>query len=206
MTTYYAALDEGTTSTRTVIFDAAGNYISDHYIKLNTYFPYSGWVELRVEEIWAATLATWFEALNKAGLKPEDIVAVGITNQRETTVLWDRDTGRAVYNAIVWQDRRTSKHCDELRQEGLEELIQHKTGLIIDPYFSATKLAWILDKIPSVRAKAELGHLAFGTIDSFLLWRMTGGKKHCTDATNAARTLLFNIYEQRWDEIGRAHV
>lgn len=196
---YFAAIDEGTTSTRTIIFDAQGQPVSEHQIALETYFPHSGWVELRAEEVWGATRTTWFEALNKASLNPEDITAIGITNQRETTVVWDRITSRAIHNAIVWQDRRTTDYCDVLRGQELEPRVQAKTGLLLDPYFSASKLAWILQNVNGARQQAEAGQLAFGTIDSFLLWRMTGGRVHATDITNAARTSLYNIYAQEWD-------
>jgi len=190
------AIDQGTTSTRAILFGVAGEPLHAEQRELRQIYPRDGWVEHDPEEIWAATLTVCRAVLAKAGAPP---AAIGITNQRETTVLWDRATGRAVYNAIVWQDRRGADHCVRLVREGHGVTIQERTGLVVDSYFSATKLVWLLDNVEGARAAAERGDLAFGTIDSFLLWRLTGGKVHATDATNAARTMLFNIHTQAWD-------
>lgn len=200
MANYLLALDQGTTSSRAIVFDRAGHVISMAQQEFSQHFPKDGWVEHDPEDIWSSILTTAQQALKKAGLSATEIAAIGITNQRETTMVWDRQTGKPVYAAIVWQDRRTSEYCRELKQAGLEEKVQAKTGLLLDPYFSATKLRWILNEVPGVRERAERGELAFGTVDTFLLWRLTGGKSHATDATNASRTLLFNIHEQCWDK------
>lgn len=200
MANYLLALDQGTTSSRAIVFDRAGHVISMVQQEFSQHFPKDGWVEHDPEDIWGSILTTAQQALKKAGLSATEIAAIGITNQRETTMVWDRQTGKPVYAAIVWQDRRTSEYCRELKQAGLEEKVQAKTGLLLDPYFSATKLRWILNEVPGVRERAERGELAFGTVDTFLLWRLTGGKSHATDATNASRTLLFNIHEQCWDK------
>ncbi|MFB9884824.1 glycerol kinase GlpK [Balneatrix alpica] len=200
MANYLLALDQGTTSSRAIVFDRAGHVISMVQQEFSQHFPKDGWVEHDPEDIWSSILTTAQQALKKAGLSATEIAAIGITNQRETTMVWDRQTGKPVYAAIVWQDRRTSEYCRELKQAGLEEKVQAKTGLLLDPYFSATKLRWILNEVPGVRERAERGELAFGTVDTFLLWRLTGGKSHATDATNASRTLLFNIHEQCWDK------
>lgn len=191
------AIDQGTTSTRSIVFDAAGREVASARREFPQHYPDHGWVEHDPEDIWRDTLATAREALEKAALP---VAAIGITNQRETVVVWERASGQPIHRAIVWQDRRTAAHCARLRQEGVEPLVQARTGLLLDPYFSATKLAWILDNVSGARARAERGELAFGTVDSFLLWRLTGGKVHATDATNASRTLLFDIHRQRWDE------
>lgn len=198
---YIIALDQGTTSTRSIIFNTRGQEISLSRHEFTQHYPQLGWVEHNPEDIWSDTVYTIKNAIAKASLegKTSEIAAIGITNQRETVVIWNRKTGKPVYNAIVWQDRRTANSCRALKEEGLEKTIYEKTGLLLDPYFSATKIAWILDNIPNVRSEAERGELAFGTIDSFLLWRLTGGKVHATDATNASRTLLFNIQTQSWD-------
>ena len=197
---YVLAIDQGTTSTRAVLFDADGQPRAQAQQELLQHYPLPGWVEHDAEEIWQATLATARAVLAERRLAARDIAAIGITNQRETTVLWERSTGRPIARAIVWQDRRTAARCAELVAAGHGELVHERTGLVIDPYFSATKIAWLLDHIAGARAAAERGQLAFGTIDSFLLWRLSGGTVHATDATNAARTLLFDIHAQDWDE------
>jgi glycerol kinase len=193
------AIDQGTTSTRAIAFDAGLKPLATAQQELRQIFPAPGWVEHDPEEIWQAVVATMRVAMAQAGLKAKDIAGIGITNQRETTVLWDRATGKPIHNAIVWQDRRTADLCDALRRDGHENEIIAKTGLLLDPYFSASKIAWLLDNVEGARASAEAGRLAFGTIDSFLLWRLTGGKVHLTDASNAARTLLFDIGSGEWD-------
>ncbi len=201
MNHYLLALDQGTTSTRAVIFSEAGELLTQHQIGLELRYPHNAWVEQDLEAIWQTTVTCIQQALVQANLTASDISALGISNQRETTCVWDRDTSAPIYPAIVWQDRRTADHCNALsKQPNTTQLLQDKTGLLPDPYFSATKLAWILDNVEGARAKAESGKLAFGTIDSFLLWRLTGGASHLTDATNASRTLLFNINTQAWDE------
>lgn len=200
MTQFLLAIDQGTTSTRVMIFDHEGRNVSKHQLELTQYFPQEGWVEHDPEEIWQATVICCREAVHKAKLSFKDIRAIGITNQRETTVVWDRKSGAPVYRAIVWQDRRTAELCQQLHAEGKEAMVQSKTGLLLDPYFSASKIAWILDNVDDTRQRAEQGGLAFGTIDSFLLWRLTQGSSHATDASNAARTLLFNIHDQTWDK------
>lgn len=199
MTEYLLAIDQGTTSSRAMIFDARCRPVSVAQQEFAQHFPQDGWVEHDPEELWQSVLDVVREALHRAELSAADICAIGITNQRETTLLWDAETGEAVYPAIVWQDRRTAAFCDQLQAAGHEQLISERTGLLIDPYFSATKLRWLLDEVPDARQRAEQGQLRFGTVDSFLLWRLTGGKVHRTDATNASRTLLFNIHTQQWD-------
>ncbi len=194
------ALDQGTTSTRAIVFDAALRPIATAQEELPQHFPAPGWVEHEPEDIWRTSLATMRGALAAAGGDPHRIGGIGITNQRETTLLWDRATGRCLHRAIVWQDRRTAEHCARLRAERLEPLLTQRTGLLADPYFSATKLAWLLDHVPGARAAAERGSLAFGTVDTFLVWRLTGGRVHATDATNAARTMLFDIRGGDWDD------
>ena len=194
------ALDQGTTSTRAIVFDAALRPIATAQEELPQHFPAPGWVEHEPEDIWRTSLATMRGALAAAGGDPHRIGGIGITNQRETTLLWDRATGRCLHRAIVWQDRRTAEHCARLRAERLEPLLTQRTGLLADPYFSATKLAWLLDHVPGARAAAERGSLAFGTVDAFLVWRLTGGRVHATDATNAARTMLFDIRNGDWDD------
>ena len=194
------AIDQGTTSTRAIIFDQAGLPQAVAQKEFRQIYPASGWVEHDVEDIWSDTVAVCREAIEKAGLSAADVAAIGITNQRETTVVWDRETGKAIHNAIVWLDRRTAPICEEMERAGHGDEIQRRSGLLIDPYFSGTKLRWILDNVDGAQADAEGGKLAFGTIDSFLLWRLTGGKVHATDATNASRTLLFNIVDQDWDQ------
>ena len=193
------AIDQGTTSTRAMLFDARGGVLARAQAELRQHFPAEGWVEHDPEDIWRDTLAVVREALSKSHLGPSDIAAIGITNQRETTIVWERATGRPIHRAIVWQDRRTADECRRL--EAVHSLtVAAKTGLVVDAYFSASKIAWILDNVPGARVRAEAGELAFGTVDCFLLWRLTGGKSHRTDATNAARTLLYDIRRQRWDE------
>jgi glycerol kinase len=200
MSRYILSIDQGTTSSRAIIFDQRGTSITSAQQEFTQYFPNDGWVEHDAEEIWSSTLAVCRQALKNAQLQAADIDAIGITNQRETTIVWDKVTGKPIYRAIVWQDRRTSDACLELKQAGCEQAVQQATGLLIDPYFSATKIAWILDHVEGARERAEQGELAFGTVDSFLLWRLSGGDSHKTDATNASRTLLFNIHKQSWDD------
>jgi glycerol kinase len=197
---YVLAIDQGTTSSRALLFDENCAIAGLAQEEFPQHFPDSGWVEHDPEDIWRTTLATARSVLAGAGAAASDIVAIGISNQRETAVVWDRATGRAIHNAIVWQDRRTAHVCEELRAAGHEDSVAAKTGLKLDPYFSATKIAWLLDNVPGARERAERGELAFGTIDTFLLWRLTGGRVHATDATNAARTCLFDIHRGRWDE------
>ncbi len=195
---FILAIDQGTTSTRSVIFDAHMEIAATAQEEFPQYFPNSGWVEHDPEEIWRSVETTMDLAIGKANLGAEDIAAIGITNQRETVVIWDKTTGEPIFNAIVWQDRRTSEYCDELRAQGLEEKISAITGLLIDPYFSSTKIKWLLDNVEGARERARAGELAFGTIDSFLIWRLTGGVVHATDATNAARTMLYDIHKGEW--------
>lgn len=199
MAAYILSIDQGTTSSRAIVFNSRAEVLAVGQREFTQYFPADGWVEHDAEEIWETTLAVAREAIRTAGIAPAEITAIGITNQRETTIVWDRVTGEPVYRAIVWQDRRTAGTCEALKAAGLEPQVTAKTGLLLDPYFSATKVAWLLDEVPGVRARAERGELAFGTVDSFLLWRLTGGRVHRTDATNASRTMLFNIHEQAWD-------
>ncbi|WP_207480436.1 glycerol kinase GlpK [Arenibaculum pallidiluteum] len=194
------AIDQGTTSTRAILFDGAGRAVATCQRELRQFFPHDGWVEHDPEDIWNDTRAVCRGVLDEAGMDAGRVCAIGITNQRETTLLWDRRTGEAVHKAIVWQDRRTAPECRRLFDDGAEPLVSQRTGLLLDPYFSATKLAWLLDHVPGARARAERGELAFGTVDSFLLYRLTGGAVHATDATNASRTLLFDIYRQDWDD------
>ncbi|MCW5748506.1 MAG: glycerol kinase GlpK [Alphaproteobacteria bacterium] len=193
------AIDQGTTSTRAIVFDDQARPVALAQQELPQIYPVPGWVEHDPEEIWRATVAVCRDAMARAGLQARDIAGIGITNQRETTVVWDRDSGKPVHHAIVWQDRRTAERCAELKSAELEPEFVERTGLLLDPYFSGTKLAWILDNVAGARDLAEAGKLAFGTVESFLLWRLTGGKRHASDATNAARTLLYNIRSQRWD-------
>ncbi len=193
------AIDQGTTSTRAMLFDSGGGVRARAQRELAQIFPREGWVEHDAEEIWSATLAVCRDAFAACGLGAHDVAAIGITNQRETAVLWDRDTGRPIHNAIVWQDRRTADMCRSLVEAGHAETVRRKTGLVVDPYFSASKIAWLLEQVPGAREAAEAGALCFGTIDSFLLWRLTGGRVHATDATNASRTMLFDIHAQAWD-------
>ncbi|MEO7953557.1 MAG: glycerol kinase GlpK [Polaromonas sp.] len=198
--TYLLALDQGTSSSRSIVFDERGHIVALAQQELAQIYPRPGWVEHDPLEIWRSQLATARQALATAGLKAGDIRALGITNQRETTVVWNRQTGQPIHHAIVWQDRRAEATCARLREQGRQTLIQAKTGLLIDAYFSGTKLQWLLDEVPGARAQAERGELAFGTIDSWLMWQLTGGAIHATDVSNASRTLLFNVHSNQWDE------
>lgn len=197
--THVLAIDQGTTSTRAILFGADMAPGASAQEEFTQHYPASGWVEHEPDDIWQTTLRTCRAAMEKGGVAASDIAAIGITNQRETVVLWDRATGEAAHRAIVWQDRRTAEMCARLKADGHETMVQEKTGLLLDPYFSGTKLAWLLDNVDGLRERAEEGALAFGTVDSFLIWKLTGGKSHVTDATNAARTLLYNIREGAWD-------
>lgn len=197
---YILAIDEGTTSTRAIIFDHNGREVASAQKEIPQYFPEPGWVEHDANKIWLAVQTTIANAFINSGIWPSQIAAIGITNQRETTVVWDRDTGKPIYNAIVWQSRQTTALAEKLKKEGYEKEIKDKTGLIIDPYFSATKIRWILDHVPGAQEKAEQGKLLFGTIDSWLVWKLTDGQQHVTDYTNASRTMLFNIHTLKWDE------
>lgn len=199
MGNYILAIDQGTTSSRAIIFDKDRNIVGIGQKEFKQYFPKSGWVEHDPEEIWQSVVSTCKQAIRKAKIKASEIVAIGITNQRETTVLWDKKTGKPVHKAIVWQDRRTADICKRLKNEGHEKIFKQKTGLLLDPYFSGTKVAWMLDTVKGLRAKCDKGQIAFGTVDSFLIWRLTGGRSHVTDATNASRTLLYNITSNKWD-------
>ena len=197
---YIIALDQGTTSSRAILFDKCGNIVSSAQKEFTQIYPKAGWVEHNPMEIWGSQSGVLREVLETTSVRPDEIAAIGITNQRETTVVWDKNTGKPVYNAIVWQCRRTASICDDLKKKGLEESIKSKTGLMIDAYFSATKVKWILDNIEGAREKAENGDLLFGTIDTWLIWNLTRGKVHVTDYSNAARTMLYNIKELKWDE------
>lgn len=196
---YILALDQGTTSSRAIIFDQKGQIVSVAQKEFKQHFPKQGWVEHDPDEIWSSQSAVLIEALLNKDIKPEQVAGIGITNQRETTIVWDRKTGKPLYNAIVWQDRRTAAYCNELKEKGHAAQIAAKTGLIIDAYFSATKIRWILENVEGARQKAEAGELAFGTVDSWLIWKLTAGKSHLTDITNASRTMIFNIHTQEWD-------
>ena len=197
---YIMALDAGTTSNRCILFNRAGEMCSVAQKEFTQYFPKPGWVEHDANEIWTTQLGVALSAMNQIGASAADIAAIGITNQRETTIVWDKETGEPVYHAIVWQCRRTSAYCDELKARGLTDKFREKTGLVIDAYFSATKLKWILDNVPGARAKAEAGRLLFGTVETWLIWKLTCGRVHVTDYTNASRTMLFNIHTLEWDE------
>lgn len=200
MTRYILAIDQGTTSTRAILFDDKAKIEGVSQQELKLHYPASGWVEQKPDDIWDDTQFVCRSVLAHAGITPDKVAAIGITNQRETTIVWDKKTGKPVYNAIVWQDRRTAEMCAAFKAAGHEKTVMEKTGLLLDPYFSATKLRWILDHIPGLRGRAEAGEVLFGTIDCFLLWHLTGGQVHATDATNAARTMLFNIKTQAWDD------
>lgn len=200
MTQYLLAIDQGTTSSRAIVFNAEGIPLASAQRELRQYFPQDGWVEHDPEEIWQSTLAVCREALAKSGAPARQIAGIGITNQRETTLVWEADSGATIHPAIVWQDRRTAGRCAALQADGYEPMVAARSGLLLDPYFSASKLEWILREVPGARARAMRGELRFGTVDSFLLWRLTGGRSHKTDAANASRTLLFNIHTQQWDE------
>jgi len=200
MSKYIMSLDLGTTSCRTILFDKKGQICSVAQKEFTQHFPQPGWVEHDAEEIWATQKGLMFEALEKLGVEMSDVAGIGITNQRETTVVWDKVTGRPVCRAIVWQCRRTAEYCDQLKAQGLTEMFREKTGLVLDAYFSGTKLKWILDNVPDARQRAEAGELLFGTIDTWIIWKLTNGKVHVTDYSNASRTLLFNIHTLEWDE------
>ncbi|KZN15166.1 glycerol kinase GlpK [Marinomonas sp. TW1] len=200
MTHYILAIDQGTTSSRAIVFDEKANRIGQSQQEFPQIFPNDGWVEHDPEAIWSSTLAVCQSVLKDTGISAQEIASVGITNQRETTILWDITTGKPVYNAIVWQDRRTSVYCQSLVEQGWASKVQEKTGLLIDPYFSATKVRWVLENVEGAKQKAQAGQLAFGTVDSYLLWHLTNGQSHKTDATNAARTMAFNIHQQEWDQ------
>jgi glycerol kinase len=196
---YVLSLDQGTTSSRAILFDEAGSIAAVAQLEFQQHYPQPGWVEHDPMEILTSQMACAVEVLGKAGARPRDVAAIGITNQRETVIVWDRATGKPIHNAIVWQDRRTAAVCNSLKQSGAEEEVSAKTGLVLDPYFSATKVAWILDHVEGARARAERGELAFGTVDSWLIWHLTSGSRHVTDVTNASRTLLYNIVKGQWD-------
>ena len=197
---YVLAIDQGTTSTRAILFSSELTIVAAAQQEFAQHYPAPGWVEHDPEDIWRTTLATGREALASAGARAAELAAIGIANQRETTLIWDRKTGEPIHRAIVWQDRRTAGACEQLRAAGHEPLVSARTGLLLDPYFSATKIAWLLDNVAGARARAERGELAFGTVDTFLLWRLTGGAVHATDATNASRTLLYDIRRNAWDD------
>ena len=197
---YIMALDQGTTSSRAILFDKEGNVVATSQKEFTQFYPKVGWVEHNPMEIWGSQSGLMREVLETNSIRPEEVCAIGITNQRETTIVWEKSTGKPVYNAIVWQCRRTSEICDELKEKGYEKLIKDKTGLILDAYFSATKIKWILDNVEGAREKAENGELLFGTVDTWLIWNLTRGKVHVTDYTNAARTMLYNIKELKWDD------
>ncbi|MBU1316403.1 MAG: glycerol kinase GlpK [Alphaproteobacteria bacterium] len=200
MAGYVLAIDQGTTSSRAIVFDESMKIAGVGQKEFTQIFPKSGWVEHDPEEIWGSVVLTIRQAIRKAGIRAADIAAIGITNQRETVVVWERETGQAIHNAIVWQDRRTASLCEAMKADGLEEVFTARTGLLLDPYFSGTKLSWLLSNVEGARARAANGELCFGTIDTYLIWRLTGGKSFVTDATNASRTLLYNIAENAWDE------
>jgi glycerol kinase len=196
---YILSLDQGTTSSRSILFGKDGAIVAHGQREFQQIYPQGGWVEHDPFDILTSQMSSVVEALGKAGIRPRDLAAVGITNQRETTIVWDRETGKPVYNAIVWQDRRTAERCRQMKSEGMEETVREKTGLLIDPYFSSSKISWILENVNGARQRAEAGKLAFGTVDSWLIWNLTSGKKHITDRTNASRTMLYNIVEDHWD-------
>ena len=197
--TFILALDQGTTSSRAILFNHSGEIASVAQREFQQFYPQPGWVEHDPEEILTSQFACAKEALAKAGIGTKDVAAIGITNQRETAIVWDRTTGKAIHPAIVWQDRRTAAFCNELEASGAGETVANRTGLVIDSYFSGTKVKWILDNVPGARERANRGELAFGTVDSWLIWHLTGGKRHVTDVTNASRTLLYNVVEGKWD-------
>ncbi len=197
---YILALDQGTTSSRAIVFDETGSIRAAAQQEFRQIYPRPGWVEHDANEVWSGQMEVAAQAMHQAGLKPGDIAAIGITNQRETTLVWDRQSGAPIGNAIVWQDRRTAPFCERLQADGAESMIQSKTGLVVDAYFSASKLHWMLENVPGARAKAEAGELAFGTMDSWLVWKLTGGKVHLTDVTNASRTMLYNLHTLAWDD------
>ncbi|MEY2195650.1 glycerol kinase GlpK [Neobacillus sp. BF23-41] len=200
MEKYILSLDQGTTSSRAIIFNKNGEVVHTAQKEFTQYFPKPGWVEHNANEIWGSILSVVAEVLSESEIKPEQIAGIGITNQRETTVVWDKETGHPVYNAIVWQSRQTSEICEELKEKGYNDLFRNKSGLLIDPYFSGSKVKWILDHVEGAREKADQGKLLFGTIDTWLVWKLSGGRAHVTDYSNASRTLMFNIYELKWDD------
>ncbi|MEO6521871.1 MAG: glycerol kinase GlpK [Mucilaginibacter sp.] len=200
MEKYILSFDQGTTSSRAILFSKAGNIISIAQKEFTQIYPQPGWVEHNPVEIWSSQISVAAEAILNAGLSAKDVAAIGITNQRETTILWDKHTGEPLHNAIVWQDRRTSGYCDQLKEQGHAKTIQQKTGLVLDAYFSATKIKWILDNVEGAREKAAAGHIAFGTVDTWLVWKLTAGKTHITDVSNASRTMIYNIHDMQWDE------
>lgn len=200
METFILALDQGTTSSRAILFDQSGSIRASAQKEFRQFYPQPGWVEHDPMEIWSSQAGVAAEAVTKAGINGKSLAAIGITNQRETTIAWDRESGKPIYNAIVWQDRRTASYCDQLRADGHAQEIQQKTGLVVDAYFSGTKVKWILDNVEGARAKAERGELAFGTVDSWLVWNLTRGELHITDISNASRTMLFNIHTMKWDD------
>lgn len=200
MEQYILAIDQGTTSSRAIIFNHDGEIVNSAQKEFQQYFPNAGWVEHDANEIWLSVIAVYMEAMVNSGIKPEQIAAIGITNQRETAVVWDKTTGNPIYHAICWQSRQTADICEQLRQDGYEEMIKEKTGLLIDPYFSGTKIKWILEHVEGAKEKAEKGELLFGTIDSWLVYKLSGGKEHVTDYSNASRTMLYNIHKLCWDE------
>src|SRR3989338_8771587 len=197
---YILAIDQGTTGSRAYLFDRRGSIVSSAYKEFRQIYPKAGWVEHDPEEIWRSVEAVTKKALSQERIRPRDIAAIGITNQRETTILWDRKTGRPAYNAIVWQCRRTAAMCDALKRDGYAGLFQKKTGLVIDAYFSGTKIKWLFDNVKGLARRAERGEICFGTVDTWLIWKLTGGKTHATDYTNASRTLIFNIRNKMWDK------
>ena len=197
---FVLALDQGTTSSRAIVFDQEGAVRAVAQKEFTQHFPAAGWVEHDPQEIWASQIGVAVEALGRAQVRPKEIAAIGITNQRETTIVWDRETGEPVHRAIVWQDRRTADFCERLKSDGAGETIQAKTGLLIDAYFSASKIRWILDNVPGARARADAGKLAFGTVDSWLVWKLTGHARHVTDVSNASRTMLFDVHTLAWDD------
>jgi glycerol kinase len=196
---YILSLDQGTTSSRSILFGKDGNILAQGQREFKQIYPQGGWVEHDPYDILTSQMSSVVEVLGKAGVRARDLAAIGITNQRETTIVWDRETGKPVYNAIVWQDRRTAERCHQMKSDGAEETVRQKTGLLIDPYFSSSKIAWILENVDGARQKADAGKLAFGTVDSWLIWNLTSGKRHITDRTNASRTMLYNIVEGKWD-------
>ena len=199
-TKYILAIDQGTTSSRAILFDTQGQIKGMAQQELSQHYPQNGWVEHEPEDIWLSVLTTCKKVLNEQQIGADQVCAIGITNQRETTLVWDKQTGKPIHRAIVWQDRRTADYCKKLATPAIEKMLQAKTGLLLDPYFSATKIRWILDNVTNARRQAQAGQLLFGTVDSYLIWQLTGGKQHCTDATNASRTLLFDIHQQAWDD------
>jgi len=200
MTKYILSIDQGTTSSRAILFDDKGQFLSSAQQEFEQHFPHDGWVEHNPDDLLQTVIQTCQQVLSDSNLTARDVSAIGITNQRETTLVWDKTTGKTIYNAIVWQDRRTADFCQSIQSVETSALVNDKTGLLLDPYFSATKIAWILDNVADARVKAEQGQLLFGTVDSYLIWHLSGGKSHCTDATNASRTMIFNIHDQCWDD------